>query len=258
MIPKVIHYCWLSDDPYPKEIQRCINSWKKYLPDYEFIKWDFSRISKSDFKWVSDAFDNKKYAFAADYIRVYALYHYGGIYLDSDVEVIKSFNDLLKNPYFFCYEYGRDTIEAAVIGAQQHMPFYKYLLDYYNNQSFVGRDGSLFNRTIPSLMRDLISSKYRKFSIDNPDEIIDNPNNIYVLPFDYFSPKNFLDGKIYTTSRSYAIHHFQASWFPRYYQLEQTLWRAVGVRNLMLLWRIRNLFKYGSLRSYPKVNGKGI
>ena len=87
MISKIIHYCWLSNDPIPADLQKCMESWKKYLPDYEFMLWNFERFPKSQSKWVSDAFDNKKYAFAADYIRLYALYNYGGIYLDMDVEI---------------------------------------------------------------------------------------------------------------------------------------------------------------------------
>ena len=87
MIPKIIHYCWLSNDPIPSNIQHYMDSWKKYLPDYEFIHWNFDKFDKSSSRWVSEAFDNKKYAFAADYIRLYALYHYGGIYLDMDVDV---------------------------------------------------------------------------------------------------------------------------------------------------------------------------
>ena len=99
MIPKIIHFCWLSDDPYPKKIQFCLDTWKKKLPDYEIMLWDFNRFPKDKSVWVSEAFDARKYAFAADYIRFYALYNYGGIYLDSDVEVIKNFDDFLHLPY---------------------------------------------------------------------------------------------------------------------------------------------------------------
>ena len=95
MIPKIIHYCWLSDDPVPSDLQKYMRTWKEKLPDYEFMKWDFNRFDKQSSKWVAQAFDNKKYAFAADYIRLYALYNYGGIYLDMDVEVLKSYNPFL-------------------------------------------------------------------------------------------------------------------------------------------------------------------
>lgn len=117
MIPKIIHYCWLSDDPVPEKLQNYMKSWKKYLPDYEFMKWDFKRFPKDKCAWVSEAFDNKKYAFAADYIRIYALYNYGGIYLDMDVEVLKSFDDLLSLPYFLCCDEDGEGPEVAAFGA---------------------------------------------------------------------------------------------------------------------------------------------
>ena len=92
MIPKRIHLCWLSGDPYPAKIGKCLASWKKHLPDYEVVLWDTKRFDLESSPWVKQAFEAKKYAFAADYIRFYALYNYGGIYLDSDVEVLRSFD----------------------------------------------------------------------------------------------------------------------------------------------------------------------
>lgn len=95
MIPKIIHYCWLSGDMYPDKIKKCINSWKKIMPDYEIMIWDLSRFDINSIVWTKQAYEKKKYAFASDYIRFYALYNYGGIYLDSDVEILRSFNDFL-------------------------------------------------------------------------------------------------------------------------------------------------------------------
>lgn len=100
MIPKIVHYCWLSEEPFPKIVKKCIETWHKILPDYDFMLWDLNRFPLDKCKWVKQAYQAKKYAFAADYIRLYALYHYGGIYLDTDVQVLKSYNDLLDLPYF--------------------------------------------------------------------------------------------------------------------------------------------------------------
>lgn len=91
MIPKIIHYCWLSNDPFPEHIERCMSTWQKYCPDYKIMKWDLSQFDIESSQWVKEAFESKKYAFAADYIRLYAIYTYGGIYLDSDI----SLNDSL-------------------------------------------------------------------------------------------------------------------------------------------------------------------
>ena len=119
MIPKIIHLCWLSGDPYPKKIQYCIDSWKKYLPDYEIMLWDTKRFDVNSLLWTKQAFEAGKYAFAADYIRLYAVYNYGGIYFDSDVEVIKSFDELLNLPYFVGAEAGPEGVELAAFGAEK-------------------------------------------------------------------------------------------------------------------------------------------
>ena len=118
MIPKIIHLCWLSGDPYPRKIQDCLDSWKKHLPSYEIILWDTKRFNIHEVPWVEQAFNTKKYAFAADYIRLYALYHHGGIYLDSDVEILKSLDNFLELPYFVGAETS-GTIEAAILGAEK-------------------------------------------------------------------------------------------------------------------------------------------
>ena len=123
MIPKIIHYCWLSNDPIPDDLKTCMNSWKKYLPDYEFMLWNFERFPKEKSKWVSDAFDNKKYAFAADYIRIYALYHYGGFYLDMDVEVVKPFDPYLGLATMIGYENSKAKgLEVAAFGVERYSP----------------------------------------------------------------------------------------------------------------------------------------
>ena len=99
-IPKVIHYCWLSKDPYPKEVERCISSWKEILPEYTIRLWDIHEFDLSSSMFAQEAYSVKKYAFASDVIRLYALYYEGGIYLDSDIMVLRSFDDLLFNKAF--------------------------------------------------------------------------------------------------------------------------------------------------------------
>lgn len=250
MIPKIVHYCWLSNDPYPKNIARCLESWKEKLPDYEFIKWDFNRIDKSKFKWVSDAFDNRKYAFAADYIRSYAIYNYGGIYLDSDVEVIKSFDDLLSHHYFMGCEFNKTSPEAAVIGAEKGHPFFEKLLHYYDGRSFVKADGTLDRRTLPSIFLEILDNGFKVEHIDNPSQIDDDDSNkICILPYYYFSPKSTLDGKIHKKVETYAIHHFTNTWFPKYYIVERKIWHSLGLKNMKLMLRLVNLIKHGTIHA---------
>ena len=172
-IPRVIHYCWLSNDPVPKDLQRYMDTWKEHLDGYEFVKWDFTRfdINKSD--WVREAFENKKYAFAADYIRMYALYTEGGIYLDMDVEVLKSFDDLLHLDYFVCYENNVDkTPEVAAFGAQKGCRWIGEVLSYYEGRHFMKSDGTLDCHPLPKITKAWLTDEGYTFRpVAHPAEI---------------------------------------------------------------------------------------
>lgn len=210
-IPKIIHYCWLSNDPIPESLQRCMDSWKKYLPDYEFLRWNFDRFDINSSVWVKEAFEAKKYAFAADYIRCYALYHYGGIYLDMDVEVLKPFDDLLNLPYFLCQECDRTGIEAAVMGAKKKTSLFEKMVEYYAEKHFICGD-TYDTRVLPEIMESIIQSHFRMRNIKDIQDFDYSRDVVSVLPTDWFSPKSFSDGKIYLTNNTYTIHHFAGSW----------------------------------------------
>ena len=169
MIPKRIHYCWLSDEPFPRKIRKCMDTWRKTHPDYEIVRWSTENFDVESIPYVKEAFEAKKWAFAADYIRMYALYTEGGIYLDSDVVLLKRFDDFLDNSFFSSMEYhtaqiekcgtmqyidaeGRRTadkyiegiqIQAAVMGAEKGCPFVKKVMDWYADKHFVNEDGSI-------------------------------------------------------------------------------------------------------------------
>lgn len=218
MIPKIIHYCWLSDDKFPLQIQKCFDTWQKVLPDYEFKLWDTNAINLEKFVWVKQAFESKKYAFAADYIRLYALYNYGGIYLDCDVEVLKNFNNLLHLPYFVGTE-GNNIIEAGVFGATKENLWIKNCLEYYNDKSFVNPDGTFNTKTLPSIMIEQVS-KTRTIATKSKGEILqllkngDFKTDLYLFPKEYFCAKNLGTGQLENTSETYCIHHFAMSWIP--------------------------------------------
>ena len=215
MIPKKIHYCWLSDDPYPSLVNKCINSWKKILPEYEFIIWDTNTFDYKKNTWVRQAVESKKYAFASDYIRLYAIYNFGGIYLDSDVEVLKSFNNLLHLPYFVGSE-GVGNIEAAVFGASEKCDWIGDCLKYYNNKSFIKNDGSFETLTLPKIMMNQISKNKVIHEITNYDlNTLKNEyskSKLIMFNQDFFCAKNYATGVIKTTKCTYSIHHFQGSW----------------------------------------------
>lgn len=216
MIPKIIHLCWLSGDPYPAKIARCLKTWEKYLPDYEVVLWDTKRFDLDSSIWVKQAFEKKKYAFAADYIRFYALYHMGGVYLDSDVEVLKSFDDLLDLPYFMGAEKAQ-TPEAAIMGAEKGCDWIKACLDYYKDRPFVNEDGSLNIQTVPDIMiRQIEQIKpIRVLSLEDSLNIRKLNMQKEVLEFNdaFFSPKVFDSREVEITPYTYAIHHYQNSWF---------------------------------------------
>lgn len=197
MIPKIIHYCWLSGEPYPVLVEKCISSWKKNLPEYDFVLWDANRVDTISNLWLKQAYENKKYAFAADYIRFYALYYYGGIYLDADVEVLKTFNDLLDQKQFLGEEAGGD-IEAAVIGAEKGSSWVKECLDYYRDRPFIKSNGRLDTRPVPLLINSVVGGK-----------------GLAIKPYYYFSPKDYNIGKIDIKESTYCIHHFDGKWLKR-------------------------------------------
>ncbi|MBP6064544.1 glycosyltransferase [Bacteroides sp.] len=212
MIPKIVHYCWLSKDPFPDDINACLLTWKKHLPDYEFKLWDFSNFDIESSVWVKEAYLLQKYAFAADYIRFYALYNEGGIYLDCDVEVVKPFDDLLHLPYFIGRENTPYGIEAATIGFEKGHPLLLDLLNYYKDRKFVTDKSQLDILPLPAIMLECINRKYILEEIPSIKKFNIDIQVISILPIDYFSPKTWDTKELNITANTYSIHHFAGSW----------------------------------------------
>lgn len=230
MIPKIIHYCWLSNDPFPDKIQKCINSWREKLPDYKLVRWDLERCKSIDSKWIVEAYNQKRYAFAADFIRFYVLFNYGGIYLDSDVEVLKSFDDFLHLPYFIGFD-SFGYFEAAVIGSEANVPWISKCLNYYADRHFLLENGQMDTSPLPGIMYNLISENYNITPITKEHFNYLQDANLYVYPYNYFSPKRHDTGKINVKTYTYTIHHYAMSWIPNRVQ------RLVQIkRRLMLLF----------------------
>lgn len=199
MIPKIIHYCWLSNDPIPPDIKKYMETWRTLLPEYEFIKWDFTRFPKHKSDWVKEAFNDKKYAFAADLIRIYAVYNYGGIYMDMDIEVKRPFGDLLNSKYMFGYERTEGKgFEAGCFGAEKGNEFLKECLKYYKDRHFIV-DGVRDTVTLPQIMQKIYNDNHFKYNL---------------LPNEYLTAKSYDTGEINVTSNTRTIHHFVGSWIP--------------------------------------------
>ena len=228
MIPKKIHYCWLSNEPLPAKLQACVESWKKYLPDYEIVKWDLNKFPLEKNIWVRQAFESKRYAFAADYIRLYALATEGGIYFDSDVEVIKPFDDLLDLPYFICKENSPQGLEAATIG--KGTSWVLKCLDYYKDRKFVNDNGEMNTIVLPRILLNCIKSSFQIEDIYDQSHFGKDKNTIYVFPHDYFSPKNYVTKKLIITTNTYSIHHFAGTWIPTWKKILLKLWVPFSVK----------------------------
>tara|TARA_R110002033_G_scaffold71103_2_gene122661 strand:- start:122 stop:901 length:780 start_codon:yes stop_codon:yes gene_type:complete len=259
MIPKIIHYCWLSDDEFPSLIKSCIETWKKILPEYEFILWDTNRFPLEDNIWVKQAFEAKKYAFAADYIRLYAVHNYGGIYLDTDIEVVKSFNPLLHLPYFIGSE-GEGIIEAGVFGSEKGCDWINDCLSYYDGKSFIKSDGGYDTLTLPRIMMKKIQERYiiEELTDSVTKNYLYSPSvdNLFMFPKDFFCAKNHGTGIIEKTDNTFCIHHFAMSWIPKKTtflpNIKRKLIHVFGVRTIYNIIKIFRLQQLRTLLSKKK------
>lgn len=206
-IPKTIHYCWFGGNPLPLEARRFIDTWKKYCPDYTIKEWNETNFDIHCCKYVEQAYQAKKWAFVSDYARFYALYNEGGIYFDTDIEVLKSFDDLLENGAFFGF--GWQTLTLPVFGASRGLECYKKILDYYNTRSFVKLDGSYDTSPIENTALKILTEQYG-LVLNGQYQLL--RENIAIYPREYFCSTKWDTGQIYRTPQLYVIHYADASW----------------------------------------------
>lgn len=221
MIPKIIHYCWFGRNPLPPLAIKCIESWKKYLPEYEIREWNEDNFDVNIIPYTQEAYKAKKYAFVSDYARFWILYKYGGLYFDTDVEIIKPIEDIISNGPFMGSErlvkmssnlYREDDSAIAVnpglgLAAVPGLEFYKRMLDNYAVLKFILSDGTLNTKTVVQYTTELLMD----YGLKETD-IIQNCMDIWIYPSEYFCPKSYENGKLYLTDNTRTIHHFAASW----------------------------------------------
>ena len=207
-IPKIIHYCWFGNEKMPKNIKKNISNWKTILKDFEVIEWNESNVNLEANSYIKQAYMYKKWAFVSDYVRLMVLYEHGGIYMDTDVEVLKSLNSFLNCKNFFSYE-TKESIATHIIGATQHNELIKFFLEYYKKASFIDKDMGINYTTNVVIITKMLQEKY-KTNFDGTYQVIEN--NIHIYPVDYFCAKNFSTGIINITQNTHAIHHFSGSW----------------------------------------------
>ncbi len=208
MIPKIIHYCWFGRGEMPELAKKCIASWHKYLPDYELKLWNEDNFDMSLYPYVKEAYDNRKFAFVTDVVRLYALYHEGGIYMDTDVEILKSLDDLLHLPAFTGYEGSKSMAPVTGLMASEAKGIWvTEQLAYYEGKHFVKEDGTFDLKTNTVTIS--------KIMTDNGFEITGEygvyKNNMHVFPVEYFCPLSSTR-VLKVTNNTYCIHHFAGSW----------------------------------------------
>ncbi len=238
-IPKVIHYCWFGGNPLPKLAQRCIESWKKFLPDYEIKRWDESNFNVNSIPYVAEAYANKKYAFVSDYARFKILYEEGGLYFDTDVQVIKSLDDIVaRGPFMGCQNkakagatpnslgvapgLGLGVNPGLGLGVNPGLGLYKEMLELYATLRFINNDGSLNLRTVVNYTTDILCKHGLK---NSPD--IQNVAGVWIYPWDYFCPMS-PTLVLNLTDNSRTIHLFSASWCSPWVKFRKRIKRLIG------------------------------
>lgn len=238
MIPKVIHYCWMSEEKFPELVEKCIDSWKRVLPDYKIKEWNSQNFDFKQNKYCCEAYKNKKWAFVSDYVRLKVLYDEGGIYLDSDIEVFKSFNDLLQEKAFTGFE-NCNAIGPWIIGSEPNNPLILELLKEYNDRSFILEDKSLDLTPNPVIITPILVKNGLKLNGKTQ-----NLKNITIYSKKYFCPKDFSTGTIELSKENYCIHYFNGGWLPRTKRIKimilQLMCKYFGKKNVDKIKKIIN------------------
>lgn len=220
MIPKIIHYCWFGRTPLPSLAKRCIDSWKKYFPDYEIIEWNEDNFDVNEISYTREAYKAKKYAFVSDYARFKILYKHGGVYFDTDVEVLKPLDGVLSRGGFMGLE--RDVVGEgeALSGGLACAPglglacnpgldLYKEIITLYQNLKFEIAPGVYNLKTVVVYVSELLLARGLKV---HPG--IMEIDGVYIYPKEYFNPFNDETFQIVLTPNTHTIHHYSGSWLP--------------------------------------------
>lgn len=207
-IPKIIHYCWFGGNKKPESVVRYMESWKKYLPDYEIMEWNEENFDINSYIYAKQAYDAGKFAFVTDIVRLHAIYNYGGIYMDTDVEVLKSLDPLLVYEGFSGFE-DDIHIPTGIMAGKKGNGWFREQLDYYKNKQFILENGNLDQTTNVEIITN-ISKKDHGFIANGKFQVL--KYGFTIFPKDYFCPKSPTTGIVELTKNSYTIHHFSGTW----------------------------------------------
>lgn len=262
-IPKVIHYCWFGGNPIPEKDQACIDSWKKYCPDYKICRWDESNYDITKNQYMYEAYKAKKWGFVPDYARLDIIYNHGGIYLDTDVELIKNLDDLLENEAFVGYEDDEHINFGLGFGAVKNHEGIKQIMSNYDEIRFINDDGTLNTVASPTVNSDFFKQKGAVLNGELQTFL-----GITMYPVDYFCPMDFNTGLLKLTENTYSIHRFHMSWvdpdLKRWHTFKFGLNRKVGPKAakmiILIIWPpvrlILHIRKYGFTRIAKIISDK--
>lgn len=209
MIPKIVHCCWFGGKPLPKSVKKFIKTWKDKLPGYKIKIWteaDFDPVSS--IPYVKEAYASSKYAFVSDYVRLYALYHYGGIYLDTDVEVLQTFNPFLENESFMGFECD-DRLSTAIIASTPQAKWLRILMEGYETRRFIKAGQMDLTTNV-----EFITNYFEGLGLQKNGEM-QSVLGVQIYPPEIFSPKSWDTGKYEITENTVTVHHFAGTWHSR-------------------------------------------
>lgn len=255
MIPKVIHYCWFGRKPLSDLALRCIKSWEKYLPDYEIKEWNEDNFNVDSIIYTKEAYKCKMYAFVSDYARFWILYHYGGIYFDVDVELVKSLDPILINGPYMGLElkntestgiFNGNNLGVACnpglgMAAEPKMNFCKEILDLYTTLKFIYPSGAKNTKTVVSYTSELLI----KNGYDRTHNNIQKCSGFVIYPCQYFCPNiNKENGTIEILPETYSIHHYAASWIGKKMKFKFFITRILSkMLSEKYLIRLRDVYR---------------
>lgn len=241
MIPKKIHYCWFGGKEKPKSVKKCINSWKKYCPDYEIIEWNENNFDIHRVPFIEQALEAKKYAFASDVVRLIVVYENGGFYFDTDVEIVKNIDALCGNKIFFGFENNEFVSSGLGFGSEKANSFLLEHINQYKNNRFTNEDGTYNIKGCPLYLTELLVDKGLKK--DGKYQVVDG---VTIYPAEYFNPYDSITGRLKKTSNTYSIHWYDQSWgndskFKK--RLTQLIHRVFGKNSLSWIKKILGKLK---------------
>lgn len=222
MIPKIIHYCWFGRGEKPELAKKCIASWRKSCPDFEIREWNEGNCDYLSIPFMAEAYAAKKYAFVSDVMRLIVLEQYGGVYFDTDVEVLRDISPLLDDEGFIGFENDQFVNSGQVMAAKAHHPVIQAMIEEYKKLHFTDADGTATPVGCPRLNTDVME----QFGLirNGREQVV---AGIHVYPADYFNPVDSTTGKLTKTENTYSIHWYSMSWLPKRVQMKAKMGRIL-------------------------------